>query len=406
LFAGSTSPPLYDPAEIDEVVDLDAEKKRRILDAYYRLDDLTHYELLGVHELVDKKQIKSAYYVVAPEFHPDRFFRKNLGSYKHKIEAIFSRLTLAHDVLTHKQKRVEYDEYLEQTHKNRTMSALLEQTSRDIAAVESAVEEKAQAMVASSPSVPPSPGRYDAPQPEDVQARRETFARKLAGGAFRPNTSQSSAPPPRPSSPPPQAAAEALRARFEWARNEAKRQQIARFVEAGRAALERKDFAAAANSYRIAASLAPDDAQLQRSSADVNQQAAVALAGGFLKQANYEAAQERWQEAALSYAKAATGMPDNALVYERVALATLMSSGNARRAIDFARKAVELSPKEAEFHVTLARAYFAAGLEKSAQGELDRAAELAPKDSRIRDLIKLAQQEPSKPSKTDKTAKA
>ena len=37
--------------------------------------------------------------------------------------------------------------------------------------------------------------------------------------------------------------------------------------------------------------------------------------------------------------------------------------------------------------VTLARAYMAAGLERSASGELDRALELAPNDAKIRDVV-------------------
>src|SRR5262249_18404243 len=67
----SSSPPLYDPAELDEDVELDRERRRRILDVFYRLDELTHYELLGVSPDADKKQLKSAYYLAAPEFHPD-----------------------------------------------------------------------------------------------------------------------------------------------------------------------------------------------------------------------------------------------------------------------------------------------------------------------------------------------
>lgn len=379
----SASPPLYDPAELDEDVEIDVEKRRRILDLYYRLDEYTYYELLGIGDQSDKKQIKSAYYVIAPEVHPDRFFRKRLGSYKAKIEALFTRMTLAHDVLTNKQRRAEYDEYLAQTQKNRTMAALLEQTSRDIAAVESAVDESA----AATASLDASPGRYvDTRSAESVQSRRETLARKLGvrfGG-------------PAPTTPEPQrpANAEGLRARYMAARTEAKRQQIARFVESGKVALEKKDFAAAANAYRIAASLAPEDAELTRTTADVSQQAAVALASGFVKQAEYEASYARWHEAAMSYAKAATGMPDNGRIHERVAFATLKSSGNARRAIEFGRRAVELAPTEAEFHVTLARAYLAAGLDKSAQGELDRALALAPKDSRIKELVRLAREEP------------
>jgi hypothetical protein len=53
----SDSPPLYDPAELDEPVEIDAERKRKILDLYYRLEDLSYYELLSVAEDADKKQI-------------------------------------------------------------------------------------------------------------------------------------------------------------------------------------------------------------------------------------------------------------------------------------------------------------------------------------------------------------
>jgi hypothetical protein len=39
---------LYDPAELDEDIELDIDRKRTILDSFYRLEDLTFYELLGV----------------------------------------------------------------------------------------------------------------------------------------------------------------------------------------------------------------------------------------------------------------------------------------------------------------------------------------------------------------------
>ena len=403
--ASFDSPRLYDPAELDEVVDLDVEKKRRILDAFYRLDDFTYYELLNIPEQADKKQIKSAYYLAAPEFHPDKFFRKNLGSYKSKIEAIFARLTLAHDVLTSKQRRAEYDEYLEQTHRNRTMSALIEEAPRIIASVSSAVDDSAALMVATTEGFSPTmPGRYasEPRAPESLQSRRDTLARKLGSrghrGGSAPTTSLSSSPP---SSEPrdPRAAGEALRVRYQAARTEALRQQLSRYVDAARASLERKDYASAANAYRIAASLAPDDAELQKTCAETAQLAATALADGFLKQAEYEAQSGRWAEAALSYSKVCLGHPADARAHERAAYATLKSSGNSRRAVELSRRAVELSPKTAEYHVTLARAYFAAGFENSATAEIERAAELAPKDARIKELIARARERPPKDGK-------
>jgi hypothetical protein len=45
---------LYDPRELDEQVDLDVAKKRKILDAFHRLATVSHYELLGVEPTADK----------------------------------------------------------------------------------------------------------------------------------------------------------------------------------------------------------------------------------------------------------------------------------------------------------------------------------------------------------------
>jgi predicted Zn-dependent protease len=182
-------------------------------------------------------------------------------------------------------------------------------------------------------------------------------------------------------------AAEALQQRREAAIAEARRQQLNRYLETGRAALDRQDFPAAANAYRIASALAPDDVQVQATCNQAMGLAAAALAEGYWKQAVYEEGQARWMEASLSYSKVCAGQPENFRAHERVAHATLMSSGNVRRAVEFGRKAVELSPTTVDLRITLARAYAAAGLEKSAQGELDRARELAPNDPKVQAMI-------------------
>ena len=223
---------------------------------------------------------------------------------------------------------------------------------------------------------------------EVLRQRREALARKLSGGRRAPSvSSMAAARPPEVDQASVERAAEAMRVRQETALAEANRAQIKRYADAGRAALEQKDYAGAANSYRIAASLAPDDAALQATCNEALRQAAVALSDGYWKQALYEESQERWAEAALSYSKVCTGKPDSAQAHERVAYTTLKSSANARRAVEFARRAIELDPKKPEFRVTLARTYAAAGLEKSAQSELDRALELAPKDTRVQALV-------------------
>jgi len=423
----------YDPAELDEPVEIELEKKRRVLDLFYRLDELTYYQLLNVDTHADRKQVKSAYYALAPEFHPDKYFRKQLGSYKQKIEAVFGRITLAHDVLTVPERRSDYDAYLAtlpigagrsvapisapRSQADPGQRASFAPTSaprpqadpgqrasfaptsaprsqadpgqRASFAPSSAPRSASGAMPAVT-SAPPSAG---AATPADVlRQRREALARKLSGGRRAPSVSSM---PAQHAAPPVdegvvERAAEAMRMRQEAAVAEANLAQVNRYLEAGRDALTQKDFAGATNSYRIAASLAPEDAAVQATCDAALRQAAAALADGYWKQALYEESQERWAEAALSYSKVCAGRPESAQAHDRVADTTLKSSANARRAVEFARKAIELDARKPEYHVTLARAYLAAGLEKSAHGELERALELAPKEPRIVALVNAA----------------
>jgi predicted Zn-dependent protease len=93
-----------------------------------------------------------------------------------------------------------------------------------------------------------------------------------------------------------------------------------------------------------------------------------------------------------------------------VAFTTFKAGTNPRRAVEFARRAIELDPRKPEFRVTLARTYAGAGLGKSAHAELDRALELAPKDAKIQALVStaraaivpLAPKEPEKPAEAPK----
>ncbi|MFS8065861.1 MAG: tetratricopeptide repeat protein, partial [Byssovorax sp.] len=243
-------------------------------------------------------------------------------------------------------------------------------------------------------SVEPAPSSDEA-----AKSRRETLARKLSG-TMRKAPAPTHAPTPEPPSQSPaslQRVAEALRAHHDAGIANARRAQLQRHLDQGKAALEQQQFAAAANAYRIAASLAPDDLAVQTTCAEAMRLADAALADGYWRQALYEEGQDRWAEAALSYSKVCNGRPTSAKAHERVAVATLKSSANIRRAVDFARRAVELEPKSPQFRLTLASAYMAAGLERSALGEIERALELAPGDPKIKDLAQQVRVQAQKP---------
>ncbi len=99
----------FDPFELAEDIDLDEDTKKKILFLHAKMKELTHYKMLRVDRRADPKEIKRAYFGVSKEFHPDTFFRKSIGSYKSKIEAIFKRISNAYEVLSNEQKRAAYD---------------------------------------------------------------------------------------------------------------------------------------------------------------------------------------------------------------------------------------------------------------------------------------------------------
>ncbi|MEZ4225008.1 MAG: DnaJ domain-containing protein [Polyangiaceae bacterium] len=386
-FAGPTSlhpaAALYDPAELDEAVDLELQRKRQILDHFYRLESVTHYELLGVDAHAEKKAIKDAYFKLVGSFHPDRYFGKKLGSFKPKLERVFQRLTEAHDTLTRAKSRAEYDAYLATQSKTATMERALGDERSRAAQVEHArrvIEEEARV----AERAQHTPGRPVRRLSEEE--RRRALARKLGAATMPPRTA--AAPPPSARSPQVQEmVADELKRRYEDRLERAREGQIRKYREAADEAIANKDILSAANALRIAASLNPDDKGLADEVAEVQERANQELSETYLDQARYEERSGRFREAAQSYERAARGKPSAAL-FERAAHCLLEAEGDMRRAGDLAKKAVNLAPKSPEPRVTLARVYVRAGMKESALLEFERAAQLSPTDDTIKDWIK------------------
>lgn len=95
--------------ELLEDVELDAEHKKYVLEVHDKLATIDHYEVLGVPRDATKKAIKSAYFRIASTIHPDRHFKKRLGSFKARMEAIFVRVEAAYQTLTDPDARAKYD---------------------------------------------------------------------------------------------------------------------------------------------------------------------------------------------------------------------------------------------------------------------------------------------------------
>src|ERR1700722_7505601 len=147
-----------------ESVDLDAETRLKVLRLHRSLGSADHYQLLGVERGADRKALKRAYFELAAKLHPDRYFRKKLGSFKQLLEAIFSRITQAHDTLGNPQKWADYDAYLEVQRRSRGIEELLEDAMAEVRRAEARAEKEAaeagaeETAAAASQAPSPAPG--------------------------------------------------------------------------------------------------------------------------------------------------------------------------------------------------------------------------------------------------------
>lgn len=414
-----TSRVLYDPAELEEDVELDVERRRKVLDTFYRLDELDHYELLGVPYEADRKDIRNAYFDLSKVFHPDTLFRKRLGSYKSKMETIFKRLTDAYEVLGKKKSREDYDGYLKVKKRMQGVQALLERGAREAEQLEreaSAVADRAiveppapappaaddAATVSSAPSAQTEAGR---------QRTRELTARRLAAATGRPLPSARPAAPP--SAPPPTASTAPqapVTAKAERASDRHRdvllrglatslRQaaaftggvdRLGRYVQEAKAAEADGDLVSATNALRLALAMAPDRADIKQDHDRLRRALAISLADSYAKQAEYEEKAGRWDSAAISWGKVAEGRPTDPEPARRAALALIEAGGDLHRARRLAQTAVELAPRDVQSRIALGRVYLAANLKLNALRELEAALELDPADEMVKNLLRQA----------------
>ena len=403
---------LYDARELEEDVEIETERRRTILEAFYHLDSMTHYQLLQVAPDADKRAIKNAYFEVVNVFHPDRYFGKRLGAFKPKLERVFARLTEAHDTLTRLGPRAEYDAYLASLAQTRQLDQGEAAIAAQVQAIQRQIEDEARAGLSRAPAPPSGPPERLSPTPErpspvpasgsqprlpsqrplDPEARKRALARKLGGRTMSGNFPSLTPPaPPPPSSQRVEArerAMDDLKRRYDQRVTQARIDRAERYLSNARLSLTNKDPISAANALRIAANLVPENAELAARLLEAQTQAEAQLSSHYLAQAQYEEREGRLAEAARSYARATLGSPD-VRTFERAAYCALMAEGgDLRLASEHARRAVALGPDDVQARVTLARIYVMAGMKQSGLAEFERAATLAPKDDTIRDWIK------------------
>jgi curved DNA-binding protein CbpA len=404
-------PAVYDPSELDEEVDLPRDRRKQVLDLYYRLSEIDYYEALGVAYKADKKEIRSAYFALSKVLHPDSMFRKNLGSFKSKMEAVFNYLTEGYETLGKKKNREEYDTYLRATKAARMAERALS-FEPVIAAEEVRVPPLpplphiAQPEASQSSEPPPGPTRELSASARKLA--QEVIVRRLRGAVSpptrRPEAAQATPQPELPAGtvvatggkgpfePPRKTDTHDLLKRLTRTLRDAgqltgSNDRVTRAFRASQAAAARGDLGEATQQAARAASLAPERPELKAEHARLSVMLSEKLANDYIEQAKFEMKHGKWASAALSWSKVCEGRPNDASAHRHAAQCLLKAGGELRGAQKHAQRAIFLAPSDIEARILLAQIYLTVGLKLNARRELDAAAKLDPANEMVKNLL-------------------
>jgi len=335
------SPPPASPAPTPEPAELSPEREQ-LLDATLQLpvelqrkvmllEDLLrapYHQILGVPPDADRRSLKRAYFQLAKDLHPDRYFRREIGSYAERLDRVYKRIVEAYELLSDPTARAEIE---------RSLAAAAGQAP---------------------PATGPSPLRETPPV--------------AAADAMK-----ASAPPPRRRVP--------LRPRLHGfsLHNRVMRERRAkakRFFEGGMAAFAKEQWIEAAGSVRLAVAFDPWNEAYRDRFADVQRKAHEVLAERAVREAEAALDLRDYNAALRAFEEALHHRSHDAALLQRAAHISLMTDQDLHQAKEWAQAAVEIEPENGAYHRVLGQIFKAAGLEANARRELETALRLDPGD--------------------------
>lgn len=304
-------------------------EERATLDRLAALADRNdYYALLGVSRDADRKQIQSAYYDLSRVWHPDRFFRKEIGEYGLTIENVFVAITEAYRILGSEAHRSTFD--LDER-KNHTVD------------------------IAPRPTRAPTPGggrRTELGTDPFGEARRKAEARRRA--------------------------APAAGQRRNRALDEVRSQVIRRLKKARRYYLDGKEDYEKGNVLRAVSALAlattydPKNREYKALSDKVHREARKLQSKQFVAAAEAAEGFANWREAQANYEKAVDYGTEIARAHYRLGVLVKRNDDDRRTALKHMRQAIVLEPDTIEFRMGIAELFTDLGLKINARAQYEK----------------------------------
>ena len=335
---GGPAPRSADPDDLD----LKHDQQMAINLAFDGIDNKTFYEILLLPRTADEKAIKRSYYRLSKEYHPDKFYRKNLGGFKEKLEVIFNKVNEAYRVLSDVEARDDYD------------VLVFGKEGKD----------------AASPTEATTTVNFV------VGAEKLRAAEKSSKGKVTRGTSK-------------QAKKEPPKFLSEFQKQLALRVAKAkRHMKQGQEAVEAGNHQEAASHFQAAMTLDPRSLRakaLYKKSSSLHRNT---TAAGFFKQAQDALLAEDTKRAAELMQKAVDCKPTKGKYYNEFGKLVTEHTLQQRAGLELLRKAVELESRNIEYTLDLARAYEGLGMPSNAVRAYERVLHLDSRRSEAAKALK------------------
>jgi curved DNA-binding protein CbpA len=310
-------------------IDLTREEQRRILEFEASLDRPYH-ALLGVDREADSKTIKRAYFALSKEFHPDRHFRRELGSFALRLDRSFKKIVEAYELLSDPATRAEIERSMSQA---------------------------------------PPPAAAAAPSETEHAARQSPSAPAAPVSGKR-------------------AALESLRRRFRIPEKvlAERRFKAKQFYQAAMISAKKGRWLEAGASVRLAIAFDPWNDEYKTGFAEVQAQVHQMRANELLQEADASLDANAQQQAMRMYEEALGYRPCDPEINEKAAKLAL-ELGDLDAAREYAETACEVSPQTASPHLILGKVLVRSGLLDNAKDTLERALKIDPDNEETKSEI-------------------
>ena len=323
--------------------------ERDELDRLVRLaEEGNFYKLLGTDSQADPKEIQAAFFAHSRTWHPDRFFRRELGDDGERLEMLFVTLTQAYKTLADPAKRRVHDRKLEEVTQKAAATAAAAKPRRSVGS------DSRSSNSERSVTQPQTLG-----DPSGERTRR----------SLRPNRSYQPAPNNWTKISSSRGGLDRLRA--------AAAEQIARakaHYEQAKVEHANGNILRANTAVQLASELDPSNDEYRRLAAEIQVLTRKQMAIQAANQARSAESFHSIKEAITQYRRAADDYKtDDSSVYHRLGLLLLKYEEDERGALAYFRQATHLNPENPEYRASLGALFASLGMDRNARREFQAA---------------------------------